>query len=100
MYDPTFRLRLSMVVVEQAKIFTDDARPEYKLLADQALANYQSVTDRFVPVVCTQPGMSVDATDPDLLAAVQFLWPTLGAPLVPPPIVIPPMMFSPESQES
>lgn len=82
-YDQTFKLRLGMVVVEQAKIFTNDGRPEFKLLADQALANYLAVTERFVPLVATQPGMNPDATDGDLLAAVQYLWPVLGTPLVP-----------------
>jgi hypothetical protein len=87
-YDQTFKMRLSMCVVEQAKIYTDDERLEYSILADQTLANYLAVTERFVPLVATQPGMTPDATDADILAAVQFLWPVLGAPLV--PVVIEP----------
>lgn len=84
-FDQYFRARVAMCVVEQAKIFTNDGRQEYSLLADQALANYQAVTDKFVPLVATQPGMGSDATDGDILAAVQALWTVLGAPLVPPP---------------
>ena len=87
-FDQYFRARIAMCVVEQAKIYTNDDRPEFSLLADQALANYQSVTEKFVPLVATQPGMSSDSTDGDLLAAVQALWTVLGTPLV--PVVIEP----------
>ncbi len=92
-YDQTFKLRLSMCVVEQAKIFTNDERPEYNILADQALANHMAITERFVPLVATQPGMTPEATDGDILSAVQYLWPVLGAPLVPVPP--PPMGATP-----
>jgi hypothetical protein len=30
--------------------------------------------------------MSVDSTDPDILAAVQYVWPVIGARYVPPPL--------------
>lgn len=89
-FDQYFYGRVAMCVVEQAKVFTNDDRDEYKLLADQAIGNHRSVTDQLLPLVATQPGMSSDATDGDILAAVQALWPVVGARLVPPPITMPP----------
>lgn len=84
-FDQYFKGRLSMCIAEQAKVFSADTRPEYKLLADQAIGSYLSVTEQFLPLVATQPGMDSDATDGDILAAVQALWTTIGARLVPPP---------------
>jgi hypothetical protein len=84
-FDQYFKNRLAMSVAEQAKVFTNDSRPEYKLLADQAIGSYLSVTDQLLPLVATQPGMTSDATDGEIMAAVQFLWPLVGARLVPPP---------------
>lgn len=82
-FDQYFKGRLGMCVAEQAKIFIDDERPEYNALASVALGNYLAVTEQFLPLVATQPGMTSDSTDGDILAAVQLLWPTLGARLVP-----------------
>lgn len=90
-FDQYFRGRLSMAIAEQAKIYINDARPEIRLLADQALGNLDSVTTQMLPLVATQPSMTSDASDGDILAAVQYLWPTLGARLVPPPPVTTPM---------
>jgi hypothetical protein len=90
-FDAYFKGRLSMCVSQQAKVFIADDRPEYRLLADQALGNHLSVTEQMLPLVATQPGMTSDASDGDILAAVQFLWPTLGIRLTPPPPV-PPLM--------
>lgn len=89
-FDQYFRGRLAMCVSEQAKVFTNDERPEFKLLADQAIGSHMSVTEQMLPLVATQPGMTSDASDGDILAAVQYLWPTVGARLVPaPPVVTP-----------
>lgn len=87
-FDQYFRGRLRMAVSEQAKVFINDDRPAYKLLADQALGNVDSVTDQMLPLAATQPGMASDATDGDILAAVQYLWPVLGGRLVPPPPMV------------
>ena len=99
-FDQYFRGRLRMAISEQSKIFINDARPEYNLLASQAIGNVDSVTDQMWPLVATQPEMTADSTDGDILAAVQFLWPTVGARLVPPPPIVmePVTMQSPASE--
>lgn len=78
-YGPDFRGRVSMCIAEQAKIFLNDTRDEYKVLATNAIAANAAVTEQFLPLVATQPGFTAESTDSDLLAAVQFLWPTVGA---------------------
>jgi len=90
-FDQYFRGRLSMAIADQAKLFINDSRPEFRLLADQALGNLDSVTIQMWPLVATQPGMESDSSDADILSAVVYLWPTLGARLVPPPPVTTPM---------
>jgi len=87
-FDQYFKGRLSMCIAEQAKVFTNDGRPEFKLLADQAIGNHMVVTEQMLPLIATQPGMSSDSTDGDILAAVVYLWPIVGARLVPPPPMI------------
>jgi hypothetical protein len=84
--DPVFRSRVRMCVAEQAEIFVNDDRPAYKQLAYQAIASLDSTTDQFVPLIAVRPAMSVDSTDPDILAAVQYVWPVIGARYVPPPL--------------
>lgn len=89
-FDQYFKGRLAMCITEQAKIFTNDDRDEYKLLADQAIGSHMTVTEQMLPLVATQPGMSSDASDAEILAAVQYLWPMVGARLVPaPPVTVP-----------
>jgi hypothetical protein len=90
-FDQYFRGRLAMCVAEQAKIFTADGRPEYKLLADQAIGNHMVVTEQLLPLVATQPGITSDSTDGDILSAVVYLWPVVGARLVTPAPVVTPM---------
>ena len=90
-FDQYFKGRLAMCVTEQAKVYTNDTRPEFKLLADQAIGNHMTVTEQMLPLVATQPGIASDATDGDILAAVQYLWPVCGARLVPTPPVVTPM---------
>ncbi len=89
-FDQYFKGRLAMCVAEQAKVFINDDRPEFRLLADQAIGNHMSVTEQMLPLIATQPGMASDSTDGDIMAAVQFLWPTVGVRLVPPPPMTPP----------
>lgn len=83
--DIYFRGRVAMCVAEQAKNFVNDDRPEFKLLAQQAIGSNLAVTEQMLPLVATQPGMASDASDGDILAAVQALWPVVGARLSPPP---------------
>jgi hypothetical protein len=83
--DSGFRGRVSMCVTEQAKIFVNDDRPEYKLLAQVAVADNATITAQMVPLVATQPAMTSNSTDGDILSAVQAMWPVLGERLVPPP---------------
>lgn len=83
-----FKGRLSMCIAEQAKIFVNDTRPEFTLPATAAIADNAKVTDQFLPLVSSQPGMVEQNEDADLLAAVQSLWPVVGAGYVvagPPP---------------
>jgi hypothetical protein len=87
-YDPHFRGRLSMCVAEQAKGFRESEDDASRLLADQALGSYMSVTEQMLPLVTTQPGITTDSTDQEIMAAVQYLWPILGARLLPPPPVM------------
>lgn len=79
-----------MCVAEQAKAFINDERPEYYLLASQAIGSVESVADQMRPLVATQPGINADSSDGDILAAVQSLWPVVGQRLVPEPVTMPP----------
>ena len=78
-----FRGRVSMCIAEQAKVFVNDGRPEFKDLANRAIADNAAVTLQFVPLVATQPDMTDESADTELLAAVQALWPVVGAAGVP-----------------
>lgn len=89
--DPVFRGRVRMCIAEQAEVFVNDDRPQYKQLAYQALAALEPTTDQFVPYVAARPAMSSVSTDEDILAAVQYVWPTIGARYMPVD-VIPPAM--------
>jgi hypothetical protein len=91
--DKGFQDRVTMCVAEQAQIFVADDRPEYQQLAYQAIGALDATANQFIPLVATGPGMTVDSTDGDILAAVQHVWPTVGARYIPaPPPVIPDMM--------
>lgn len=78
-----FKGRVSMCIAEQAKVFVNDARPEFFMVANDAIADNATVTAQFVPLVATQPDMDAESTDPELLAAVQALWAVVGATHVP-----------------
>ncbi len=81
--DPEFRGRVRMCVAEQAEVFTNDGRPEFQQLAYQAVAALDATTDQFVPLVVMRPAMTAGSTDGEIMAAVQYLWPTIGARYVP-----------------
>lgn len=76
--DKEFRGRILACVSEQSKIFINDARPEFWMLARDAINSIESVTDQVAIMVTTQPGINVDSTDGDILSAVQYVWPTAG----------------------
>jgi hypothetical protein len=82
-YDQDFRGRVTACVVEQAKIFINDDRPEFYLLARDAITSPIAVVNDMILVVTTQPGITAESTDADILSAVQFVWPTVGASRVP-----------------
>lgn len=82
--DRAFQGRIQMCVAEQAQVYVNDGRPEFKYLAQQAIAANEATTAQFVPLVCTRPGVTDASTDLDLLAAVQYLWPMVGVRYVPP----------------
>jgi len=84
--DEVFRGRVRMCVAEQAEVFVNDGRPEYKQLANQAIGALEPTTEQFVPLVAMAPAMSADATDGAILSAVQYMWPIVGARYVPAPI--------------
>jgi hypothetical protein len=58
------------------------ARPEFHNVAAAAIADNAAVTIQFVPLVATEPGMTSESTDPELLSAVQSLWAVVGATYV------------------
>lgn len=87
--NPEFRGRVRMCVAEQGEIFVNDDRPQYKQLAIQAITALDPTADQFVPIVSVRPGMTTASTDGDILAAVQYVWPLVGARYTPmelPPI--------------
>jgi len=80
--DEEFRARVRACSTEQALIFIDDARPEFNLLAEQVIRS-PAFADPLVPLVAGKPGLTTASGDPDILAAVQSVWPVYGATLVP-----------------
>lgn len=84
--DAKFRARVRMCVAEQAEIFVNDARPEFKQLAYQAISALEPTTDQFVPLVSVRPAMTTESTDGDIMAAVQYVWPIIGARYIPAPL--------------
>lgn len=88
-----FRSRVRMCIAEQAEIFVNDSRPEYKQLALQAITALDPTTDQFVPLVAVRPGMTTESTDLDIMAAVQYVWPLIGSRYT--PMELPPMQQVP-----
>jgi len=79
--DPAFNDRVIACTVEQALVFVDDQRPEFKLLAQQVISS-AGYGRQLVPLVAGKPGMSPESDDGAILAAVQAVWPVYGATLV------------------
>lgn len=86
--DKGFYSRVRMCVAEQAEVFVNDGRPQFQQLAYQAITALDSTTAQFVPMVSVRPAMTTEATDGDILAAVQYVWPIIGARYT--PIELPP----------
>jgi hypothetical protein len=76
--DFEFRGRILACVAQQAKIFINDTRPEFWMLARDAIISIESVTDQVAILVTTQPAITADATDGDILSATQYVWPIAG----------------------
>jgi hypothetical protein len=76
--DPEFAARVVACIQQQAMIFIDDARPEYKNPAMDVIAVPMNA-GTWVPLVAAMPGMKTTSTDGDILSAVQAVWPKRGA---------------------
>jgi hypothetical protein len=87
-----FRGRVRMCVAEQAQIFVNDDRSEYKQLALQAITALDPTTDQFVPLVSSRPAMTTESADGDIMAAVQYVWPLIGSRYTPMPLPPVPQM--------
>jgi hypothetical protein len=81
-----FASRVRMCVAEQAQIFVNDERPQFQQLAYQAITALDSTAAQFTPLVASRPGMSTASTDGDIMAAVQYVWPLIGARYTPMPL--------------
>lgn len=76
-----FVKRVNAAATEQAMIFVNDDRPEFNGPASAVILSVYNAAP-FHSLVAGQPGMSVDSTDGDILAALQFVWPHYGAALI------------------
>lgn len=81
--DPAFTARVNACGVQQAQLFVensdDPGEVAYALFVVQT-----GNTGALVANVAARPGMSAESTDEDVLAAVQYVWPLIGAAYVPP----------------
>jgi hypothetical protein len=75
-----FQQRVTAASTEQALIFVNDARPEFVAPATAVILS-ASNAQPFVNLVAGQPGITEAATDGDILAALQAVWPKYGAAL-------------------
>lgn len=87
--DADFRGRIMACIAEQAQVFINDTRAEFYMVARDAIASIETTTDQFALLVTTRPGMTVNSTDGDILTAVQYVWPIVGARYTAPPYVWP-----------
>jgi len=79
--DADFIGRVTAAASEQALIFIDDARPEFIIVAETVIlfpGNAAPLTN----LVAGQPGITAAATDADILAALQAVWPKYGNSLI------------------
>lgn len=78
--DEEFRARVRACATEQALTFVNDDRPEFRDLANLVVQS-QFAAEPLVPLVAGKPGITTASGDPDILAAVQNVWPIYGATL-------------------
>jgi hypothetical protein len=76
-----FQSRITAAASEQALIFINDARAEFSEPARLVILATGNAAP-FVPLVAGQPAMTAEATDGDILAALQAVWPVYGAALL------------------
>jgi len=75
--------RVQVCAREQALIFSDDGRPEYYGLAYAIISDPRTEPYDFCFLLASQPGISAESTDGDILAAVQAIWPKVGQAYAP-----------------
>lgn len=76
-----FQTRVLAASTEQALIFVNDARPEFKVPAERIIVS-ASAAIPLVSLVAGQPAIVEASTDGDILAALQAVWPKYGAALI------------------
>ena len=83
-HDPGFVDRITAAGVRQALTFINHTNPEFNLYAKAVIASEANARQLVWPVAA-EPDMTTDSTDPEILAAVQAVWPLVGASYVPAP---------------
>lgn len=88
--DPAFTARVGAAITEQALVFKDDGRADIAALADMAIQSPAAAQTGMLPLVAAAPGFGDAAdqatiTDPQILSAVQAVWPTYAGVMFPPP---------------
>lgn len=67
----------------QALVFVNDDRPEFTSVANAVMLSPNGdIAYNVVAMTTAQPDMSAESTDDDITAAVQYVWPLVGAALV------------------
>lgn len=79
--NPDYVKRVNAAATEQALIFVNDDRPEFKAPATEVILSIYNAAP-FHSLVAAQPGMNEASTDADILAALQAVWPQYGAALI------------------
>lgn len=79
--NPTFQQRITAASTEQAVIFVNDSRPEFVAPSQKVILSAGNAFP-FFALVAGQPGITVESTDGEILAALQFVWPVYGAALL------------------
>jgi hypothetical protein len=80
-----FQSRIAAAATQQALIFINDERPEFREPARLVIISSGNAAP-FVALVAGQPEMTAESTDGDILAALQFVWPEYGAALLNEPV--------------
>lgn len=82
-HDDATRARAEMCIREQGAIFGNDGRPDIAALGRAVTAGDHPAIDAVTAAVCVSPNWAALDQDPDLLAAVQGVWPAVAAALFP-----------------